>query len=159
MGTNRQHILGRVVGVTSALFLLYLLAIALLSSGGARAALPGSSPNGANRQPLVPMEGTPTPTSTGSPPTQTPTNTATVTPSPTQTPCASGAIANGDFETGNFAPWTILGTNPAPVLSTAEVHAGTSSALLGTLTGGEPDGDGSFYQTITVPAGGRHLYD
>jgi hypothetical protein len=157
MNTTRQHILGRVVGVSSTLFLLYLLAIALLSSGGAKAALSGSVSNGANQQPRVPMEATPTPTSTGSPPTHTATNTSTVTPSPTQTPCASGAIANGGFETGTFAPWTIMDTNPAPVISTAAVHSGTYSALLGTLSGGEPTGDGSIYQTITVPASGGTL--
>jgi hypothetical protein len=101
--------------------------------------------------------GTPTPTVTGTPPTSTPTNTATITPSPTLTPCASGAITNGGFETGSFAPWTILGTQPAPVVSNAQAHSGTYSALLGTLSGGEPTGDGSFYQTITVPASGGTL--
>ena len=104
-----------------------------------------------------PVQGTPTPTVTGTPPTATPTRTSTITPTVTQTPCSSSTIQNGGFETGTLAPWVVLGTNPAPVVSNALPHSGTYAALLGTLSGGEPTGDGSIYQTITVPASGGTL--
>src|SRR4029079_2513120 len=85
------------------------------------------------------------------------TNTVVVaTPSATAA-CSSNAIQNGGFETGTLAPWVVLGTNPAPVVSNAAAHTGTFSALLGTLSGAEPTGDGSIYQTITVPASGGTL--
>ena len=106
---------------------------------------------------------TPTATATGTLATATPTpiatltSTATLTPLATATPCQSGAIVNGGFETGTLAPWTVLGTNPPPVVSNALPHSGTFAALLGTVSGGEPTGDGSIYQTITVPAGGGTL--
>ena len=101
--------------------------------------------------------GTPTPTVTGTPPTSTPTNTSTITPSPTLTPCASGAITNGGFETGSFAPWAILSSQPAPFVAIAQAHGGTYSAFLGSPAGGETPGDSSIYQTITVPASGGTL--
>ena len=99
MNTTRQHILGRVVGVSSALFLLYLLATALLSSSGARAALPGSVPVGANQQPQVPFEATPTPTPTLVD-TDTPTPTETDTPLviPTDTPTSTPGACTLSFE-------------------------------------------------------------
>src|ERR1700746_2164446 len=53
-------------------------------------------------------------------------------------------MANGGFETGSFSPWVIDGTNPTPVVTTAQAHSGTQSALLGTVSGPEPLGDSSF---------------
>src|SRR5439155_14007618 len=89
--------------------------------------------------------------------TATPTATATSTPtgSPTCTP--GNVVGNGGFETGSFAPWVVQDQLPAPTVSTAQAHSGTHSALLGTLSGTEPLGDSSIYQTITVPAGGGTL--
>jgi hypothetical protein len=102
----------------------------------------------------VPVQGTPTPTVTGTPPTATPTRTATQTPVATATPCAiPGVIQNGGFETGSLTPWVVQDTNPAPVISAARAHSGTSSALVGTVSGAEPNGNGSLYQGFTVPAG------
>jgi hypothetical protein len=75
----------------------------------------------------------------------------------TATPCYANGVTNGGFETGSFAPWVILGTQPPPVVSNAQPHSGTYSALLGTLSGGEPTGDSSIYQTVTVPASGGTL--
>jgi hypothetical protein len=100
---------------------------------------------------------TPTSTVTGTPPTATRTSTSTRTLTPTPTPCGSGLIMNDGFETGTLAPWVILGTNPPPVVSNVQVHSGTFSALLGTVSGTEPNGDGSMYQQITVPTGGGIL--
>lgn len=76
---------------------------------------------------------------------------------PTPTPCDSGIIANGGFETGSFSPWVIQDSSPTPVASTLESHSGTFSGHVGSLPGGESPGDSSFYQTITVPAGGGTL--
>jgi hypothetical protein len=66
-------------------------------------------------------------------------------------------IVNAGFETGSFSPWVIDGIHPTPVVTTAQAHSGTRSALLGTVSGPEPLGDGSFYQQITVPAAGGTL--
>ncbi|PZS06049.1 MAG: hypothetical protein DLM69_00465, partial [Candidatus Chloroheliales bacterium] len=102
--------------------------------------------------------GTPTPTVTGTPPTATPTRTNTSTPTSTPTPCfGPDPVVNGGFETGQLAPWVISDTVPPPVVSTAQAHSGTYSALLGTVSGSEPNGSGSIYQQVTVPAGGAQL--
>ena len=118
-------------------------------------------PDGANfsqRYDATTPPGTPTPTVTGTPPTATSTGTATRTATATATPaCLANAVQNGGFETGTLAPWVVLGTNPPPVVSNALPHTGTYAALLGTVSGTEPNGDGSMYQTITVPAGGGTL--
>jgi hypothetical protein len=71
--------------------------------------------------------------------------------------CDSGLIQNGGFETGTFPPWLIDGHSNDPVISTAQVHSGTFSALAGNVSGSEPLGDSSFYQQFTVPAGGGTL--
>ena len=105
-------------------------------------------------------DATPTPTPTASP-SATPTSTPTPTATPTATPCDTGIIQNEGFETGNFSGWVIDGTSNSPVITNAEVHTGTFSALAGgdgTPTGGcghgaEPTGDSSFYQQFTVPDG------
>ena len=77
---------------------------------------------------------------------------------------------NGGFETnvspsptpgpsGTFVPWVIPPAQsvPTPVISTLQAHGGTQSVFLGTLSGTEPTGDSSIYQTITVPASGGML--
>ena len=79
---------------------------------------------------------------------------------PTPTPCDSGIIQNGGFETGDFPPWVILDQNETPVVTTTQVHSGTYSGFVGDAPdgfcgspGGEANGDSSFYQEFTVPAG------
>jgi hypothetical protein len=63
-------------------------------------------------------------------------------------------IVNGGFETGDLSGWTIDGIIQPPLIATNPVHAGHYSAQLGNWGGGEPLGDSSFYQNITVPDGG-----
>ncbi|PZR96317.1 MAG: hypothetical protein DLM69_10920 [Candidatus Chloroheliales bacterium] len=100
----------------------------------------------------------PTPTVTGTPPTPTQTPTITNTPLPSPTPCGiADAIANGSFESGSFAPWVVSDTNPLPIVTADQAYSGSYSALLGNVSGPEPDGDGSIYQTIQVPAAGGML--
>ena len=89
-------------------------------------------------------------------PTNTPV-TATVTVTPQTTYYPSGVIANPGFETGTFSSWTIQGTIPMPVVNSLAPHTGTYSAFLGNPPGYEPYGDASFYQQVTVPAGGGTL--
>ncbi len=85
--------------------------------------------------------------------------TAPVIATVTVTPSTGGGngIINGDFETGSFAPWTLLGNVPPPLVNNLSPHTGTYAAFLGTPGGGEPLGDASFYQQFTVPAGGGTL--
>ncbi len=94
---------------------------------------------------------TPTPASATNTPTRTPTPLPNPTNTPTNTPIASGSIVNGGFESG-LSGWTTGGVS-TPVASTAQVHSGSGSALLG-ATGTEQNGDSSLYQTITVPSSG-----
>ena len=61
-------------------------------------------------------------------------------------------VQNGGFETGDLTGWTVDGTSNTPVVNTAQPHTASYSALLGNVSGGEPNGNSSFYQTITVPA-------
>jgi hypothetical protein len=97
--------------------------------------------------------------------TGTPTATATASPTPTATstatPCVSEIIVNGGLETGTFPPWVVDNSSPVPFVASAgigyPVHSGNYSAHVGSLPGGETPGDSSFYQTITVPAGGGTL--
>lgn len=77
--------------------------------------------------------------------TQTATITLTVTAPSTQ------LIQNGGFETGTLANWTTGGVM-LPVISTVQKHSGTYSALAGSSSGSEPNGDDFLYQTITVPS-------
>ncbi|HMA35432.1 MAG TPA: hypothetical protein VKY74_13255, partial [Chloroflexia bacterium] len=88
----------------------------------------------------------------GAAPTKTPTPGATSTP----TPCAN-VVANPGFETGSLAPWVVQDTSPAPVVSTAQKHAGAYSVLVGAASGPEPNGNGSFYQQVSVPSSGGTL--
>src|SRR5205809_1007548 len=92
----------------------------------------------------------PTPTPTASP-TPTPAATATATPSSTPTCIPGDVIVNGDFETGSLPPWVVDNSNPAPFVAgspTYPVHSGIFSGHVGSLPGGETQGDSSFYQTI-----------
>jgi len=80
------------------------------------------------------------------------------TPAPTPPQCETGLVTNGGFETGDFVPgWTIDGTNNVPAVSTANPHSGTYSALVGRVAAGEPLGDSSFYQELSVPPNGGTL--
>jgi N,N-dimethylformamidase beta subunit-like protein/uncharacterized protein DUF4082/Big-like domain-containing protein/fibronectin type III domain protein len=74
-------------------------------------------------------------------------------PSNAVTPSSSLPIVqNGGFESA-LSSWTAGGQAP-PVASTAKAHSGTGSALLGTLSGSEPNGDSTLAQTIAVPSQG-----
>ena len=115
--------------------------------------------------PTATATGTPTATPTASPtPTPTPTASPTPTPTATATPCDSGIIQNGGFETGSFPPWVILDQNATPVVTNTQAHSGTFSGFVGDAPDGfcgfmnnEANGDSSFYQQFTVPAGGGTL--
>ncbi|WP_345802859.1 fibronectin type III domain-containing protein [Microbacterium sp. AZCO] len=63
----------------------------------------------------------------------------------------ASVVQNGDFESG-VSLWTAAGTPPGSA-STTLVHAGTGSALLGSVSGAEPTGDGTLSQRVAVPSG------
>ncbi|HMA33472.1 MAG TPA: hypothetical protein VKY74_03245, partial [Chloroflexia bacterium] len=96
----------------------------------------GGTPPTATNTPVPPPTNTPVP-----PPTNTPVPGATNTPVPptntpvpptnTPTQVTGSGIVNGGFETGSLAPWVVQDTNPAPVVSTAQKHAGAYSVLVG----------------------------
>jgi hypothetical protein len=73
--------------------------------------------------------------------------------------CDSGIIQNGGFETGDFTSWVILDQNATPVVTNTQAHSGTYSGFVGDAPDGfcgfaaEANGDSSFYQEFTVPAG------
>ncbi|MBV9379485.1 MAG: DUF4082 domain-containing protein, partial [Streptosporangiaceae bacterium] len=71
------------------------------------------------------------------------------------TPSASIAhVTNGGFENG-LTGWTAGGVAP-PAASGVEVHSGSASALLGTVSPQiEPKGDSTLSQTVAVPSSGR----
>ncbi len=80
------------------------------------------------------------------------------------TPMATAScvsLTNPGFEAGDLTGWTVDGTNDAPVVTNTFSHSGTYSAALGNFSPGdesyEPDGDSSFYQTVTVPSGNSML--
>ena len=64
-------------------------------------------------------------------------------------------VSNGGFESG-LASWTAGGVAP-PVANRAVVHGSTGSALLGTVSGTEPNGDSALSQTVAVPSGSSKL--
>ena len=67
-------------------------------------------------------------------------------------PAAStNLITNGGFETGNFSGWTIGGAD-TPKVTTAQVDSGKYSALLGSTTAPEVNGNSYIYQTIAIPS-------
>jgi hypothetical protein len=75
-------------------------------------------------------------------------------PSNAVTPSSSFLhIVNGGFESG-LTGWTTGGVAP-PTASSAQVHSGSGSALLGKVQpAGEPLGNSSLAQTISVPSTG-----
>jgi hypothetical protein len=73
-------------------------------------------------------------------------------PSNAAMPSATASVVyNGGFESG-LTGWTPGGI-AAPSATTAKAHSGSSSALLGVLSGTEPSGDSTLTQTFTVPPG------
>jgi len=60
-------------------------------------------------------------------------------------------IQNGGFEAGTLANWTAGGVY-APFTTIAQKHGGAYSAQVGASSGGEPNGDSSLSQTITIPS-------
>jgi len=92
----------------------------------------------------------PTPTLTPMP--------ATPTPAPAcTTKTGTNLISNKGFETGNFTNWNIDNSNGTPTVSSAQSKTGTYSALVGNVSGVEPTGDSSIYQTLSVPSTGGEL--
>jgi phospholipase C len=60
-------------------------------------------------------------------------------------------IKNGGFETGNFTNWKATGT-VLPVVSSAQAHSGSYSALVGKTTTPEVNGNSSIYQVVKIPS-------
>ena len=70
------------------------------------------------------------------------------------------SLINPGFETGDLTGWTVDGTNDAPTVQSSVVHSGGYAAALGSFgpfPSYEPNGDSSFYQTVTIPAGSYTL--
>ena len=63
-------------------------------------------------------------------------------------------MSNPGFETGSLSPWTSCGTASNVAVSTAQVHSGSYSVLLGSTAKPEVNGTAGVCQTVTVPAGG-----
>jgi hypothetical protein len=64
----------------------------------------------------------------------------------------SNVVVNPGFETGSLSPWTSCGAVNDPAVSTANVHSGTDSALIGSTKTPEVDGTAGLCQTVTIPA-------
>jgi hypothetical protein len=60
-------------------------------------------------------------------------------------------IQNPGFETGNLSYWTAGGVL-APSVTTANHNTGSYSAVLGSTTAPEANGDSSIAQTVTIPS-------
>lgn len=73
-------------------------------------------------------------------------------------PATPQTLKNGGFETGSFSGWTVGGSAPTPTITTAQVHSGSYSALLGTASGRELTGDSWVAQTVHIqmPSGTTH---
>jgi len=69
-------------------------------------------------------------------------------------PAATGSnvVVNPGFETGTLSPWTSCGTTSDVSVTTAQVHSGSDSALIGTTAKPEVNGTAGVCQTVTVPA-------
>ena len=65
---------------------------------------------------------------------------------------STNVVANPGFETGALSPWTSCGSVNDAAVSTAQVHSGSYSALIGTTTTPEVNGTAGLCQTVTVPA-------
>lgn len=60
-------------------------------------------------------------------------------------------IQNGGFEAGNLSSWIASGVYH-PFVTSVRRHAGAYSAQLGASATPEPNGNSSFYQTVTIPS-------
>jgi hypothetical protein len=60
-------------------------------------------------------------------------------------------IQNSGFETGNLQNWTVGGVL-TPSATTAKHNTGSYSAVLGSTSAPEANGDSSIYQTVTIPS-------
>ena len=65
---------------------------------------------------------------------------------------ATHVVVNPGFETGSLSPWTSCGSAGEAAVSTAQAHAGTYSALIGSTAKPEVNGTAGVCQTVTVPA-------
>ncbi len=63
----------------------------------------------------------------------------------------ANSIANPGFETGSLSPWTSCGSTSGVSISTATVHGGTYSALIGAIKKPEVNGTAGVCQMVTVP--------
>jgi hypothetical protein len=71
---------------------------------------------------------------------------------------ASGALADGGFESGGFTAWKQCGsTGVNAVNETSVVHSGTHALQEGSTTS-EPNGDAGVCQSVKVPVGGKIAY-
>lgn len=68
------------------------------------------------------------------------------------TAATTNVIVNPGFETGSLSPWTSCGSVNDAAVSTAQVHGGTYSALIGTTAKPEVNGTAGLCQTVAVPA-------
>jgi hypothetical protein len=66
---------------------------------------------------------------------------------------ATNVVVNPGFETGALSPWTSCGSVNDVSVTTAQVHSGSYSALIGTTAKPEVNGTAGVCQTVTVPAG------
>ena len=70
---------------------------------------------------------------------------------------ASGALADGGFESGGTATWTNCGTSSTQAtVQTTTVYAGTYAMQAGS-TSSEPNGTSALCQSVTVPSGSPSL--
>ncbi len=71
---------------------------------------------------------------------------------------AQGAVFNGDFETGSYAPmWTLTGGNANTVLALFESKVGFKSWCLKRMTG-TPSNNGGFEQTVHLVGGVTYVF-
>jgi hypothetical protein len=69
------------------------------------------------------------------------------------TQAATNVVQNPGFETGSLSSWTSCGSASGVAVSTAQVHSGSDSALIGSTKTPEVNGTDGLCQTVTVPAG------
>jgi hypothetical protein len=68
------------------------------------------------------------------------------------TAAATNVVVNPGFETGSLSPWTSCGSVNDAAASSAQVHGGSYSALIGTTAKPEVNGTAGLCQTVAVPA-------
>ena len=71
-------------------------------------------------------------------------------PPPPPPPCDNNAVLNPGFETGSFEPWVIDGQSDPPVVTDANAHSGTYSALAG-----QPQRSRTARRQLVLPADHR----